>query len=972
MVHDKSHRHHHHRSSKHASRHSIAESGKRIANYYSEKKSRDKYEHTIRSSHREHHSKHTNINNENNNNNKNEEPTGLLWNCMKTLYSSVSSVVKNKIFTNDSIGDNNSRHDRNSISDKHRLIDKKLKKYKEKDLNRSKYAPSLISNDKYSVDTYHKNESIISAKIKEHYKKKYEKYAEKYAEKHAEKHAEKYAEKHADKHAEKHADKHSEKHSEKNVDKYKDRDGESVSQKRKKRSDFTYDFSENEIKNLFMSSNDLVDYPYHQSIENNLTKIDENNNLSFKNNINDAVHKGIDIVAKYADSKSTISNHNILKENNLSFSTTNNALENFQLHAPDLKNKNILNEPIEKKQNEIHIPTVKEEKLDGLSINNKFENKHVDNLYDSTFAPKSSIQHTPFETLQLHEQNEHAKISKTEKEEENKIKIDISKASYSEKASIITGAQSTETNIMHGLLTEHRIKNKDIDHSKTKSNIIGEKEKDDKYERETNKSVKSYLAEQMSTITLTEKEKTIKDSQKLDEKKSIATNKSYNQSAFLDSLFYSKQNIDDDVILISDIKPNNSIIDEKIDYQKEEPFERTFDNNNKKESSLMSKQNEDLGEQPVSSYIKNNEYMKQMRNQYKSLMRVIDTYIDDNINGEGLNNSFISKNQNEKSTLNNDKTDETITNNSFSKCNDTIKIVDDINLGNEDKYVILKYDEDSLIEALEKLRIDKQKESENKNKKENKYEKINKIDKNIFFKCRKKNYYDEAILILNKKSDNNVLIEKFNVPLMYSQIKCLIDSRWLNDEIINFYLSMLQEYNEAGIKSGVAYLPKMFTFSTFFFQSLNFNGSYNYSKVARWTKRKKIDILEYDLILIPLHVSGNHWTLGAINIKDKQIKLYDSLNMPNRKFFEYMKRYIVDEVKDKKQINIDISPWTYNPSGLPEEGIPCQENGYDCGVFTCMFAKCLTFNRDFDFSQSDIKEIRLKMVYEISQGHLVF
>ncbi|CAD2105472.1 sentrin-specific protease 1, putative [Plasmodium vinckei lentum] len=951
MVHDKSHRPHHHKSSKHASKHSIAESGKRIGNYHSEKKSRDKYEHNIRSSHREHHSKHTNINNENNNNNKNEEPTGLLWNCMKTLYSSVSSVVKNKIFTNDGIGDNNSRHDRNSISDKHRLIDKKSKKYKEKDLNRSKYPPSVISNDKYSVDTYHKNESIISAKIKEHYKKKHEKYTDKYSEKHSEKNADKY--------------------SEKNIDKYKDRDGESVSQKRKKKNDFTYDFSENDIKNLFMSSNDLIDYPYHQSIENNLTKIDENNNLSFKNNINDAVHKGLDIVAKYADSKSTISNHNILKENNLSFSTTNNALENLQLHNLDLKNKNILNEPIENKQNEIHMPTVKDEKLDGVSIDSKFENKNVNNLYDSTTTPKANFHHTPFEALQSHEQNENVKINKIEKEEEDKTKIAINKASYSEKESIITGAQSAETNTMHDLLTEHGIKNKDMDHSKTKISTIGEKEKEDKYEKETNKSVKSYLAEQMSTITLTEKEKTIKELQKGDEKKSIATNKNYNQSAFLDSLFYSKQNIDEDVILLSDIKSTNSIIGEKIDYQKEEQFERTFDNN-KNESSLMSKQNDSLREQPVSSYIKNNEYMKQMRNQYKSLMRVIDTYIDDNINGEGLNNSFISKNKNEKNILNNDKVEGTITNNSFSECSDTIKIVDDINLGNEDKYVILKYDEDSLIEALEKLRIDKQKESEKKNKKENKYEKINKIDKNIFFKCRKRNYYDEAILILNKKSDNNVLIEKFNVPLMYSQIKCLIDSRWLNDEIINFYLSMLQEYNEAGIKSGVTYLPKMFTFSTFFFQSLNFNGSYNYSKVSRWTKRKKIDILDYDLILIPLHVGGNHWTLGAINIKDKHIKLYDSLNMPNRKFFEYMKRYIVDEVKDKKQINIDISPWTYNPSGLPEEGIPCQENGYDCGVFTCMFAKCLTFNRDFDFSQSDIKEIRLKMVYEISQGHLVF
>ncbi|SBS89849.1 sentrin-specific protease 1, putative (SENP1), partial [Plasmodium ovale curtisi] len=68
------------------------------------------------------------------------------------------------------------------------------------------------------------------------------------------------------------------------------------------------------------------------------------------------------------------------------------------------------------KQNEIHMPTVKDEKLDAVSIDSKFENKNVNNLYDSTITPKANFHHTPFEALQSHEQNENVKINKTEKD----------------------------------------------------------------------------------------------------------------------------------------------------------------------------------------------------------------------------------------------------------------------------------------------------------------------------------------------------------------------------------------------------------------------------------------------------------------------------------------------------------------------------------------------------------------------------
>lgn len=279
---------------------------------------------------------------------------------------------------------------------------------------------------------------------------------------------------------------------------------------------------------------------------------------------------------------------------------------------------------------------------------------------------------------------------------------------------------------------------------------------------------------------------------------------------------------------------------------------------------------------------------------------------------------------------------------------------------NEKLYITILYDEESLIKALDKLRISKKKQK--------------KIEKNIFYKC-KDNEVNTAKAILNCEDGNKLLLEKFNVRFLYSQIRCLRETQWLNDEVINFYFSMLQEHNTKNVNNAGEVqnsdFPKIYTFSTFFFQSLTSNG-YNYRNVAKWTKRKKVDIFSFDLILIPLHVGGNHWTLGVINIKEKNIKLYDSLNLQNKNFFVYIKRYIADEAKDKKNEIIDLSQWTCSQNGTPEQGIPLQQNGYDCGVFTCMFAKCLTFGRDFDFNQGDIRDIRFKMAYDISKGCLQF
>jgi sentrin-specific protease 1 len=47
------------------------------------------------------------------------------------------------------------------------------------------------------------------------------------------------------------------------------------------------------------------------------------------------------------------------------------------------------------------------------------------------------------------------------------------------------------------------------------------------------------------------------------------------------------------------------------------------------------------------------------------------------------------------------------------------------------------------------------------------------------------------------------------------------------------------------------------------------------------------------------------------------------------------------------------------------QDIPQQHNGYDCGVFACMFAEAASRRSKFLFTQEDMPSLRRRMVYEI-------
>lgn len=126
-----------------------------------------------------------------------------------------------------------------------------------------------------------------------------------------------------------------------------------------------------------------------------------------------------------------------------------------------------------------------------------------------------------------------------------------------------------------------------------------------------------------------------------------------------------------------------------------------------------------------------------------------------------------------------------------------------------------------------------------------------------------------------------VLVEIDGIQLTPQLLSCLRPSEWLNDEVINAYMSLLNsrsrrlteiELTSEQILNRSRPLKCHF-WNTFFYPALTGETStgkrdgYDYSRVKKWSLRKKIDIFALDLVFFPLHIHKVHWALGCVDIK---------------------------------------------------------------------------------------------------------
>jgi len=218
---------------------------------------------------------------------------------------------------------------------------------------------------------------------------------------------------------------------------------------------------------------------------------------------------------------------------------------------------------------------------------------------------------------------------------------------------------------------------------------------------------------------------------------------------------------------------------------------------------------------------------------------------------------------------------------------------------------------------------------------------------------------------LENGNDSEILVSRFNVELTRKQLACLKPGQWLNDEVINFYCKLLEERSKQIKDSNKCWFP-----NSFFWPKLSGdqNKNYSYKDVRRWTVKAKIDIFALDYVIFPMNICESHWALGAIDFKAKGFRYFDSMFCrPHKNFAPFLRQYLQDEHKGKKggKELEGAEEWDLI---IPDTPLPQQNNGYDCGVFTCMFADFFCNGRALTFDQEDMPDLRLRVCARVVRG----
>ncbi|CBY40059.1 unnamed protein product [Oikopleura dioica] len=210
--------------------------------------------------------------------------------------------------------------------------------------------------------------------------------------------------------------------------------------------------------------------------------------------------------------------------------------------------------------------------------------------------------------------------------------------------------------------------------------------------------------------------------------------------------------------------------------------------------------------------------------------------------------------------------------------------------------------------------------------------------------------------VLEGRKDEEIVAE-IGVSFVSKQnLKTLEGLKWLDGEVINTYLQLIQRRS-----TNSSTLPRSYCFNTFLYDKVSKIG---HSAVKRWTR--KVNIFDYDLVFFPIHL-GNHWTLAYADIRKKTLRYCDSMGGKNPKclaaLFDYLK---IESVEKTKRALCD--DWkTESISGK----IPQQQNTNDCGVFSCVFADYISRDAAFNFSQADMPNLRNLVKYELLKGKML-
>ena len=188
------------------------------------------------------------------------------------------------------------------------------------------------------------------------------------------------------------------------------------------------------------------------------------------------------------------------------------------------------------------------------------------------------------------------------------------------------------------------------------------------------------------------------------------------------------------------------------------------------------------------------------------------------------------------------------------------------------------------------------------------------------------------------------------------------ENRYLNDEIVNYYLWMLEIRNNVQCNHH-QYLRCAF-FSSYLIKKLIYDSGesvhiYNYDLVKSWSIRicnrfGVADIFHFGKLIIPI-CTNKHWSCIIVRLNERKIQRYDPLGFRDSKgHMNAVMDYIRDEWRCYRggDVEPDWSEWTFQDTN--EYSNPKQENSMDCGMFVLFFAFLESIGLPHVFNQTNI------------------
>jgi Ulp1 family protease len=155
-------------------------------------------------------------------------------------------------------------------------------------------------------------------------------------------------------------------------------------------------------------------------------------------------------------------------------------------------------------------------------------------------------------------------------------------------------------------------------------------------------------------------------------------------------------------------------------------------------------------------------------------------------------------------------------------------------------------------------------------------------------------------------ADDSVIVDSAASLVLSKHLQCFRPNgrnevnNYLNNDVINFVMELLHERSvrnsldgsvfsssSSGHSSSSARPPRIHFFTTFLVTFLSIEGKrYSYENAKSLARKLPAIVSSFDLVFVPIHVRFNHFCLAVIDVCNKHITYWDSLEGPDHNYLQ--------------------------------------------------------------------------------------